>query len=64
MFNMKKIFCLMLAALFLTGCGSTAPAETAAPASETEAERKTESDVSENAEAAPIPEEGSRENAE
>lgn len=32
MFNMKKIFCLMLVALFLTGCGSTAPAETAAPA--------------------------------
>lgn len=40
------------------------PAETAAPASETEAEGKTESDVSEEAEAAPIPEEESGDSAE
>jgi hypothetical protein len=40
------------------------PAETAAPASETEAEGKTESDVSENAEAAPIPGEESGDSAE
>ena len=40
------------------------PAETAAPASETEVEGKTESDVSENAEAAPIPGEESGDSAE
>ena len=32
MFNMKKILCLLLAALFLTGCGgNTAPESTAVP---------------------------------
>ena len=40
------------------------PAETAAPVSETEAGEETESDVSEDAEAAPIPEEESGDNAE